>query len=104
LKTPAAQGRKQAELKSHMDHIEKHKKSYEAILKMHHHLQQAKNTLVNTLEQHAGGLEHHIGDKPTGPEGFVVNHAGEPTKMVNRKEFAKANLLRTNKFKKPEPA
>ncbi len=30
--------------------------------------------MVSTLEQHQGGLEHHIDNKPTGPEGFVVNH------------------------------
>ena len=100
LKTPIAQSRRDTELKTHLNHIEKHKKSYEAILKMHHHLQQAKNVLVGTLEQHTGGLEHHIDNKPTGPEGFVVNHAGEPTKLVNRKEFAKANLL---KVRKPSP-
>ena len=64
---------------------------------MHHHLQQAKNVLVSTLAQHEGGLEHHIDDKKTGPEGFVVNHAGEPTKLVNRSEFAKANLLKVRK-------
>ena len=65
-------------------------------------LQQAKNVLVKNLETNTGGLEHHINNKPTGPEGFVVNYGGEPTKLVNRAEFAKANLLRTNKFKKPE--
>jgi hypothetical protein len=64
---------------------------------MHHHLQQAKNVLVNTLQQHEGGLEHHIDGKRTGPEGFVVNHAGQPTKLVNRAEFARANLLKVRK-------
>jgi hypothetical protein len=97
LKTPAAQGRKNAELKTHLDHITKHKKDYDNLLKMHHHLQQAKNVLVKNLEQHEGGLEHHIDDKRTGPEGFVVNHAGEPTKLVNRAEFARANLLKVRK-------
>jgi hypothetical protein len=97
LKTPAAQGRKQQELKSHIDHIEKNKKHYDNLLKIHHHLQQAKNILVSNLEQHEGGLEHHIDNKRTGPEGFVVNHAGEPTKLVNRAEFAKSNLLKVRK-------
>ena len=97
MKTPVAQGRKSAELKSHLDHIEKNKEHYNNLLKMHSHLQKAKNVLVDTLEQHTGGLEHHIDKKSTGPEGFVVNHAGEPTKLVNRKEFAKANLLKVRK-------
>ena len=64
---------------------------------MHNHLQKAKDVLVKNLETHTGGLEHHIDNKPTGPEGFVVHHAGEPTKLVNRKEFAKANLLKVRK-------
>jgi len=97
LKTPAAVGRKTAEAKTHTDHIEKNKEHYNNLLKMHHHLQQAKDVLVNTLNQHTGGLEHHIDGKRTDPEGFVVNHAGEPTKLVNRKEFSKANLLKVRK-------
>lgn len=97
LKTPAAQSRKDTEAKSHTQHIEGNKEHYDNLLKMHHHLQQAKNVLVKNLEKHTGGLKHHIDNKPTGPEGFVVNHGGEPTKLVNRKEFAKANLLKVRK-------
>jgi hypothetical protein len=97
LKTPASQARKETEAKSHTQHIEGNKEHYDNLLKMHHHLQQAKNVLVKNLEKHTGGLEHHIDNKPTGPEGFVVNHRGEPTKLVNRKEFAKANLLKVRK-------
>lgn len=97
LKTPVAQGRKDTEFKMHINHIDDNKEHYDNLLKMHNHLQQAKNVLVNTLQQHEGGLEHHIDGKKTGPEGFVVNHAGEPTKLVDRKEFAKANLLKVRK-------
>lgn len=97
LKTPAAQSRKEAEAKTHINHIAANEKHYNNLLQMHDHLQKAKNLMVSTLEQHQGGLEHHIDNKPTGPEGFVVNHAGEPTKLVNRSEFAKANLLRVRK-------
>ena len=64
---------------------------------MHHHLQQAKNTLVKHLETHEGGYEHHINGTKSKPEGFVVNHKDEPTKLVNRSEFAKANLLKVKK-------
>ena len=97
LKTPAGQGRKSLEAKGHMKHIDANKQHYDNLLTMHHHLQQAKNVLVSTLNQHEGGLEHHIDGKRTGPEGFVVNHSGEPTKLVNRAEFAKANLLKVRK-------
>jgi len=97
LKTPAAQSRKASEANKHADHIDNNKEHYNNLLKMHHHLQQAKDILVNNLNQHEGGLEHHIGKKRTNPEGFVINHAGEPTKLVNRAEFSKANLLKVRK-------
>ena len=61
---------------------------------MHHHLQEAKGILVNTLNQHEGGLEHHVGSERTDPEGFVVNHNGTPTKLVNRAEFSRLNFLK----------
>jgi hypothetical protein len=97
LKTPAAQAKKQFIAKGHTKWIDDNKKHYANLLKMHSHLQKAKNILVDTLQQHEGGLEHHIDGKKTGPEGFVVNHAGEPTKLVNRAEFARANLLKVRK-------
>jgi hypothetical protein len=97
LKTPAAQGRKTAEAQQHVNHIKNNSEHYDNLLKMHHHLQQAKNKLVDVLNQHEGGLEHHIDSKRTNPEGFVVNHSGEPTKLVNRAEFSKANLLKVRK-------
>lgn len=97
LSTPVAQSRKETELKSHLNHIEGNATHYNNLLKMQHHLQKAKNVLVDTLNQHEGGLEHHIDSKKSKPEGFVVHHAGEPTKLVNRAEFAKANLLKVRK-------
>jgi hypothetical protein len=101
LKTPAAQSRAEttskASIKQHNSHIDANKDHYDNLLAMHHHLQQAKNVLVSTLNQHEGGLEHHIDGKRTGPEGFVINHAGQPTKLVDRKEFAKSNLLKVRK-------
>lgn len=100
LKTPAAQSRYQRELKSHLDHIEANKKNYNLALDMQQHLQKAKNILVRTLNQNPGGLEHHINGKPTDPEGYVVNHEGEPDKLVNRAEFAKANFAKNQARKK----
>ena len=81
--------------------IENNKEHYDNLLTMHHHLQQAKNTLVNALESHTGHYQHHIDGKETKPEGFVVHHEhegkSEPTKLVNRAEFAKQNLLKVRK-------
>ena len=71
---------------------------------MHNHLQQAKDVLVRNLNQHEAGLEHHVETeggkmKRTDPEGFVIHHPDvpTPTKLVNRKEFSKINLLKVRK-------
>lgn len=97
LKTPAAQSRKMNQANEHLNYIKQNKKHYDNLLSMHGHLQNAKNVLVRVLNQHSGGLEHDIDGKKTDPEGFVVNHAGQPTKLVNREEFSKANLLKVRK-------
>lgn len=97
LKTPAGQSKKMSQAQEHVNYIKQNKKHYENLLNMHGHLQQAKNVLVNVLNQHSGGLEHDIDGKKTDPEGFVVNHAGQPTKLVNREEFSRANLLKVRK-------
>jgi hypothetical protein len=82
--------------------VEKNKEHYSNLFSMHHHLHQAKNALVKSLETHEGRYEHHIEGKKSKPEGFVINHKPEggkeePTKLVNRAEFAKANLLKVRK-------
>lgn len=104
LKSAAGQEKKRAEGASHVEHIKKNEGHYSNLLTMHHHLQQVKNVLVKNLEKHEGGLTHHIGDTHSKPEGFVVNHKfkgqTEPTKLVNRAEFARANLLKVKKFGK----
>jgi hypothetical protein len=100
LKTTASQARKNTELQSHLDHIDGNSEHYNNLLKLHHHLQKAKDVLVNTLNQHEGGLEHHISGNRTDPEGFVFHPTkskdtdGAPIKLVNRAEFSKANLLK----------
>jgi hypothetical protein len=100
LKTPASQARKSAELQTHIDRIDGNVEHYNNLLKMHGHLQKAKDVLVRTLNQHEGGLEHHISGNRTDPEGFVFHPTksnetdGSPIKLVNRAEFSKANLLK----------
>ena len=104
LKSEKGQAGKRAEAAEHDAHIDKHKEHYDNMFKMHQHLQKAKDTLVKNLNQHTGGLEHHIDNNKTDPEGYVINHTHngktEPTKLVNRKEFSKANLLKVKAWKK----
>lgn len=95
VKRQETKDRKIGEGQGEVNHIEHHKDRYDALLKMHGHLQAAKNHLVNSLDSHTGGYDHHIDGKQTKPEGYVVNHEEEPTKLVNRAEFAKANLLKS---------
>lgn len=93
LKTDAAKNKKAEELKQKTNHIQTNKKHFDNFLKMHGHLQDAKNVLVHTLAQHTGGLEHSVAGEKVKPEGFVVNHEGRPTKLNDRAEFNRLNFL-----------
>jgi hypothetical protein len=99
LKTEKSQTAKLDELKGHLNHIKNNQAHYDNALKMHGHLANAKNELVKTLETNEGGYEHAIGGVASKPEGYVYNHthngSTEPTKLVNRAEFARQNLLKT---------
>jgi hypothetical protein len=99
LKTEKSQNAKLDELRGHVKHIEKNRNHYGNLLKMHGHLQSAKNELVKSLESNEGSYEHAIGGQASKPEGFVYSHTHEgktePTKLVNRAEFARQNLLKS---------
>ena len=101
VKSDKSKAEKTKQRDTELSHVEKHKSHYENLLASHHHLHQAKNALVNSLETHEGRYHHHIDGKKSKPEGFVVNHTHngkeEPTKLVNRAEFAKQNLLKVRK-------
>lgn len=93
LKTDKAKNKKVDELKDKLRHIETNKKHFDNTLKLHGHLQDAKNVLVKTLAQHTGDLEHSVGGEKVKPEGFVVTHEGRPTKLNDRAEFNRLNFL-----------
>lgn len=97
LKTAAKAKEKQLAAQAEVNYIQKNKEHYDNLLKMHQHLSAAKNVLVHTLNQHPGTLSHHIDGKETHPEGYVITHKNEPTKLVDRAEFSRANLMRTRK-------
>ena len=97
VKTEKAKEEKRNQGKSEISHVEKNKSHYGNLLTMHHHLQKAKDHLVSSLETHEGHYQHHIDSKKSKPEGFVVHHENEPTKLVNRAEFSKQNLLKVRK-------
>ena len=93
LKTDKAKLAKQKELDNHLSHVDEHEEKYGSLFKMHHHLQKAKDALVNSLSSHQK-FTHQINGTETGPEGFVITHHGEPTKLVNRADFSRQNLLK----------
>jgi hypothetical protein len=99
IKTPAKKQAIMDDAGSQLAHIDKNKDHYDNLLKMHSHLANAKNELVNSLESNEGGYAHAIGGVASKPEGFVYNHTHngvtEPTKLVNRAEFARQNLLKS---------
>jgi hypothetical protein len=97
LKTAAKAQEKQQSAQAEVNYIQKNREHYDNLLKMHQHLAAAKNVLVSTLNQHPGTLSHHIDGKETHPEGYVVTHKNEPTKLVNRAEFSRANLMKVRK-------
>ena len=72
--------------------LDLNKNHFKKTLLIHKHLQNAKNHLVRALNANQN-FEHSIADKPTGPEGHVAVIDNMPTKLVNRAEFSRANLL-----------
>lgn len=78
-----------------LSHIDSNKDAFAKTFQIHHHLQNAKNALVSALDS-GQEFEHSIGGKATGPEGHVAIVGGKPTKLVNRAEFSRANLLKNN--------
>jgi hypothetical protein len=63
---------------------------------MHQHLAAAKNVLVHAMSSDTK-FDHHIGGIKTKPEGFVVVRNNRPTKLVDRKDFSRANFLSKEK-------
>lgn len=96
LKTEKGKAGKMAELARHHNHVDSNKEHFDSALKMHHHLQQAKDVLVHAMSSD-NKFEHHIGGIKTKPEGFVAVRNNRPTKLVDRKDFSRANFLARNR-------
>lgn len=93
LKTDKARSLKQQELSSKLDDLEKNSHHIDHAFDVHTHLQKAKDVLVNALSANPGPFQHSIGGQAAKPEGFVAIKGGAPTKLVDRAEFSRANLL-----------
>jgi len=73
-----------------------HKQDFEHLFSAHHHVGEAKNSLVHALSSHST-YGHSIEGRPSKPEGFVVSHNNKPSKLVHRADFSRANLSRTDR-------
>lgn len=75
-------------------HLDDNKEHFDNALKMHGHLEDAKNALVHSLGKTHGDYTFSTNGKESKPEGFVaVTKDGRPSKLVHRGEFSKNNFL-----------
>ena len=91
LKVEKNRTAKQTELKSELSKIERNKKHYNNLFKLHGHLQKAKDTLIGVMNQHQE-FQHTHGGESANPEGYVFHHGKETDKFVNRAEFSRRNF------------
>lgn len=94
VKTDAS---KQKKMQAHgelLSHISNNREHFEKALKLHSHLQDAKNVLTNVLARNSK-YEHSVAGEQTGPEGtVVVDKKGNASKFNNRREFNRLNFLK----------
>lgn len=101
VSTEKAKDTKRAAHAAALQHHDDNEHHFANALKIHHHIQAAKDILVNGLNSKKHGeMEHHIDGKETNPEGYVARHNGESIKLVNRAEFSKANFAAPKEWKK----
>jgi hypothetical protein len=91
LKSEKAKTAKKNELVASLTSVDRNAKHYNNLFKMHGHLQKAKNTLINVLNQHQDFQHEHAGEAAN-PEGYVFHHGKETDKFVNRAEFSRRNF------------
>ena len=103
VSTPKSKETKRVTLNTALQHHDDNEHHFANALKIHHHIQAAKDILVhglNKANKTHGGMEHHIDGKETHPEGYVAHHNGGSIKLVNRGEFSRANFAATKAWKK----
>lgn len=91
LKTEKTRNERQSNLSSELGKIDRNRKHYNNVFKMHKHLQNAKNILINVMNQHQEFQHQHAGEDAN-PEGYVFHHGKESDKFVNRAEFSRRNF------------
>lgn len=75
-------------------YVQANKKHFDNALKLHGHLQAAKDSLIKSMNASEHEFGHTIGGKETHPEGYVAIHKGHPIKLVDRAEFSRSNFMK----------
>lgn len=91
LKTEKAKEAKHNMMQGHLNNVQSHSAHFDSLFQAHKHIQDAKNRLVDALASHTK-FGHSIEGKAAKPEGFVATVKGQPTKLVDRAEFSRANF------------
>ena len=91
LKTEGAKTKKREELNGLMSDVKKSNSDFENAFETHHHLQQAKHTLIDALGTHQR-YEHSIGGEASKPEGYVIVRNNRPSKLIDRPDFSRKNF------------
>ena len=93
VKTESSKAKKREEANQALSHVGLNKSLFDATFRMHHSLQKAKDVLGNALSSAEQPFHHSIEGKLAKPEGHVAVINNRPTKIVDRAEFSRANLL-----------
>lgn len=108
LKTEKGKSARQTAQNTSMKQIDKDKPHIDAGLKLHHHLQQAKNALSHGLNSAHSDYKTYLSDNegkqtPSKGEGHVVTVNNMPSKIVDRAEFSRANFNQGAQQAKKKP-
>lgn len=93
LKTETSRSKKQGQLDATIGSIANNQSHFKNGLQLHHHLQEAKNILVDVLNNGKHKYTHEFDNgERTNPEGYVLVRNNRPTKLVDRREFSRKNF------------
>ena len=93
VKTPAAKDRKIQQHSAFMQQAAGNQKDVESLLRLHSHLQNAKNVLVGVADKNSPSANELPNGESYGHEGYVTtDRDGGAVKMVNRPKFSRMLL------------
>jgi hypothetical protein len=93
VKTAKSKQQKLDQYQALINHSQENRDHFTNLFAMHHHLEQAKNHLVDALSTNPSDMQYSINEQPSIPEGFVATIDGIPNKLVKRRSgFSEANF------------